>query len=73
MTSDPLERSVISYIHRQFVIINEKSNIADAVKTMNKKSAETIFVINDEGKLIGMGAISSIPFLNRLLQSQILV
>ena len=40
MTSDPLERSVISYIHGQFVIMDEKSNVADAVKWMNKKNAE---------------------------------
>ena len=60
MTSDPLERSVISYIHGQFVIINEKSNVADAVKTMNKKSAETIIVTNDEGKLIGIVTDSDI-------------
>ena len=54
MTSDPLERSVISYIHGQFVIINEKSNVADAVKTMNKKSAETIIISNDDGKFGGI-------------------
>jgi trk system potassium uptake protein TrkH len=54
MTSDPLERSAISYIHGQFVIINEKSNVADAVKRMNKKNAETIIVINNEGKLSGI-------------------
>lgn len=54
MTSDPLERSVISYIHGQFVMINEKSNVADAVKTMNKKNAETIVVTNDEGKISGV-------------------
>ncbi len=54
MTSDPLERSVISYIHGQFVIMDEKSNVADAVKMMNKKNAETIIVINNEGKLSGI-------------------
>jgi trk system potassium uptake protein len=54
MASDPLERSVISYIHGQFVIINEKSNVADAVKTMNKKSAETIIISNDDGKFSGI-------------------
>ena len=32
MTSDPLDRSVISYIHGQFVMMDEKSNVADAVK-----------------------------------------
>lgn len=60
MTSDPLERSVISYIHGQFVIINEKSNVADAVKTMNKKNAETIIVTNyfDVGELDIIDSIS---------------
>ena len=51
MTSDPLEHSVISYIHGQFVIMDEKSNVADAVKMMNKKNAETIIVTNNDGKL----------------------
>lgn len=60
MTSDPLERLVISYIHGQFVIINEKSNVADAVKTMNKKNAETIIVTNyfDVGELDIIDSIS---------------
>jgi trk system potassium uptake protein len=54
MTSDPLERSVISYIHGQFVMMDENSNVADAVKIMNKKNAETILVTNKEGKLSGI-------------------
>jgi trk system potassium uptake protein TrkH len=54
MTSDPLECSVISYIHGQFVIMDEKSNVADAVKRMNKKNAETIIVTNKEGKPSGI-------------------
>src|ERR671910_2281699 len=60
MTSDPLERSVISYIHGQFVIMDEKSNVADAVKRMNKKNAETIIVTNNEGKLSGIVTDSNI-------------
>jgi trk system potassium uptake protein len=59
MTSDPLERSVISYIHGQFVIMDEKSNVADAVKMMNKKNAETI-IVNNEGKLSGIVTDSDI-------------
>lgn len=54
MTSDPLERSVISYIHGQFVMMDKNSNVADAVKRMNKKNAETILVTNKEGKLSGI-------------------
>jgi trk system potassium uptake protein len=54
MTPDPLERSVISYIHGQFVIMDERSNVADAVKRMNKKNAETIIVTNKEGKPSGI-------------------
>lgn len=54
MTSDPLERSVISYIHGQFVMMDENSNVADAVKRMNKKNAETILVTNKEEKLSGI-------------------
>lgn len=45
MTSDPLERSVISYIHGQFVIMDEKSNVADAVKMMNKKMLRQLLLL----------------------------
>jgi trk system potassium uptake protein TrkH len=34
--------------------MDEKSNVADAVKMMNKKNAETIIVTNNEGKLSGI-------------------
>ena len=60
MTSDPLDRSVISYIHGQLVTVDEKSNVADAVKMMNKKNAETIIVTNDEGKISGIVTDSDI-------------
>jgi len=67
MTSDPLERSVISYIHGQFVIMDEKSNVADAVKRMNKKNAETIIVTNNEGKLSGI--ITDSDILNKVVMT----
>lgn len=60
MTSDPLDRSVISYVHGQLVTVDEKSNVADAVKMMNKKNAETIIVTNDEGKISGIVTDSDI-------------
>jgi trk/ktr system potassium uptake protein len=67
MTSDPLERSVISYIHGQFIIIDAKSNVADAVKMMNKKNAETIIVTNNEGKLSGI--ITDSDILNKVVMT----
>jgi trk system potassium uptake protein len=67
MTSDPLERSVISYIHGQFVIMDEKFNVADAVKRMNKKNAETIIVTNKEGKPSGI--ITDSDILNKIVMT----
>ena len=57
---DPLERSVISYMHGQFILIDEQSNVADAVKEMKLKKAETIIVTKGGKKLVGIVTDSDI-------------
>ena len=44
MVDEPLERSVLSYIHGQFIILDEDIDTANAVKQMHAKKAETIIV-----------------------------
>jgi trk system potassium uptake protein TrkH len=58
----PLERSVLSYIHGQFIILDEELDVANAVKQMHAKKAETIIVKrkNDETKFIGIVTDSDI-------------
>lgn len=36
---EPLERSVFSYMHRQFVLLNENLSVASAVKLMQQKKS----------------------------------
>jgi trk system potassium uptake protein len=50
MVTETLERSVLSYMHGQFVILDEDIDAANAVKQMHSKKAETIIVKgkNDE-------------------------
>ncbi len=50
MVTETLERSVLSYMHGQFVILDEEIDAANAVKQMHSKKAETIIVKgkNDE-------------------------
>lgn len=45
---EPLERSVFSYMHRQFVLLNENLSVASAVKLMQQKKVETIIVTRNE-------------------------
>lgn len=44
MVTDPLNRSVLSYTHHQFIILDEDSDAATSVKQMHDKKAETIIV-----------------------------
>jgi trk system potassium uptake protein TrkH len=46
MVTEPLERSVLSFLHHQLVILNEDIDVATAVKLMHNKKAETIIVKN---------------------------
>ena len=50
MVTETLQRSVLSYMHGQFVILDEDIDAANAFKQMHSKKAETIIVKgkNDE-------------------------
>ena len=50
MVTETLERPVLSYMHGQFIILDEDIDAANAVKQMHSKKAETIIVKgkNDE-------------------------
>ncbi len=59
MITDPLERSVLSYVHGQFFVLDENVDVASAVKQVHAKNAETIIVTEDE-KPIGIVTDSDI-------------
>ncbi len=59
MITDPLERSVLSYVHGQFSVIDENVDVASAVKQIHAKNAETIIVSKYE-KPIGIVTDSDI-------------
>jgi trk system potassium uptake protein TrkH len=42
---DVLERPVTSYMHRLFVILDENTSVASAVKQMHSHKADTIIVL----------------------------
>ena len=44
MVTEPLERSVLSFLHHQLVILNEDIDVATAVKLMHDMKSETIIV-----------------------------
>lgn len=54
MVAEPLERSVLSYVHHQFIILEEDTDAASAVKQMHDKKAETIIVKNKNDEHIGI-------------------
>jgi trk system potassium uptake protein TrkH len=47
MVVDPLDRSIISYIHGQFIVLDEDVNVALAVRDMHSQRAEMIIVTKD--------------------------
>ena len=53
MITDPLERSVLSYVHGQFSVLDENVDVSSAVKQAHAKNAETIIVSKNE-KPIGI-------------------
>jgi trk system potassium uptake protein TrkH len=59
MITDPLDRSVLSYVHGLFFTIDENVDVASAVKQMHSKNAETIIVSKDK-KPIGIVTDSDI-------------
>ncbi len=54
MVTEPLDRSVLSYMHHQFVILDENTDSATAVKQMHDKKAVTIIVKNEKDEYVGI-------------------
>lgn len=54
MVTEPLDRSVISYMHHQLGILDEETDAASAVKLMHDKKAETIIVKNKKDEYVGI-------------------
>ena len=54
MVTEPLDRSIISYMHHQLVILDEETDAASAVKLMHDKKAETIIVKNKKEEYVGI-------------------
>ena len=46
MDPDPLNRPVLTYAHHNFIVLDEDTDSANAVKLMHGKKAETIIVKN---------------------------
>ena len=54
MVTEPLDRSVLSYMHHQLIILDEDTDAATAVKLMHDKKAETIIVKNKSDEHVGI-------------------
>ncbi|MBA2268876.1 MAG: CBS domain-containing protein [Nitrosopumilus sp.] len=54
MVTEPLDRSVLSYMHHQLIILDEDIDAATAVKLMHDKKAETIIVKNKNDEYVGI-------------------
>ncbi len=54
MVSEALQRSVLSYMHHQIIILDEDIDSATAVKQMHDAKAETIIVKNKNDEYIGI-------------------
>lgn len=59
MVENVLERPVTSFMHRLFVVLDENTNVASAVRQMNLHKAEVIIVSKD-GKAVGIVTDSDI-------------
>ncbi len=57
---EPLERPLSSYIHTQFVTVDENTSIAEAVKILQPKHVEIILVTSNGGKYVGIVTDSDI-------------
>jgi trk system potassium uptake protein TrkH len=57
---EPLERPLSSYIHSQFVTVNEDTSVAKAVKILQPKHVEIILVTSNGGKYVGIVTDSDI-------------
>ncbi len=54
MVTEPLDRSVLSHMHHQLIILDEDTDAATAVKLMHDKKAETIIVKNKNDEHVGI-------------------
>ena len=54
MVSEALQRSVLSYLHHQIIILDEDTDSATAVKQMHDAKAETIIVKNKNDEYVGI-------------------
>lgn len=54
MVTDPLNRPILTYAHGQFIILDEDTDAANAVKLMHGKKAETIIVKNKHEEFVGI-------------------
>ncbi len=55
MVAEPLERSVLSYMHHGFIVLDEDTDSASAVRQMHSKKAEIIIVKQQkDGKFVGI-------------------
>ena len=54
MVTEPLDRSILSYMHHQLIILDEETDAATAVKLMHDKKAETIIVKNKKDEYVGI-------------------
>ena len=51
---DALNRTITTYVHGQFVKVEENATVTDAVSLLHSKKAETAIVVTKEGKSIGI-------------------
>src|ERR687898_1135403 len=51
---DALNRTITTYVHGQFVKVEENATVTDAVSLLQSKKAETAIVVTKEGKPIGI-------------------
>jgi trk system potassium uptake protein TrkH len=54
MDTDPLNRPVLTYAHHNFILLDEDTDAANAVKLMHGKKAETIIVKNKMEEYVGI-------------------
>ena len=47
MVTDPLDRPILSHIHRRLIILGEDVDVARAVREMHSQKAEIIIVIKE--------------------------
>lgn len=54
MDTDPLNRPVLTYSHHNYIILDEDTDAANAVKLVHGKKAETIIVMNKNEEYVGI-------------------